>query len=411
MALFPPFPPRRYTPDRPRSVFVFPRPQLAPLLDVWIVPDPMGADAKLIAVFSQYPAAPRDTSLDQTFFCTFHDQGILQADAILLGVFLNTTIYGAVMVAEGGLYGTYVAGIIIPSSQNILAANPELRYGGVSVSSSGVGEHAGSNWLRWSKIGTLDFTQDRSNVAGQMPFPFKGTIYAILQRGSRIIAYAKNGVATINPVGVAFGYTVLSNTGLKSEVAVIDISDAHYYIDTKGRLYTVKEGPPVLLDYREWLASLGTVAMAFNPETRLLYIGDGTTGYLYNVDTGSFGKGPATVTGAGIQDGTLYVVASGTMTIPNFEIKTDITDFGTRKAKSIQSLEVGVDSTLTIQAAIDYRHEKQSAFLTTNWYTVDSRGQAFIACMGYEFRFKLKATAAGVFHVDSLRVNGVIHAH
>lgn len=409
--MFPPFLPRSYIPDSPRPVLVLTRPQLAPLLEAWIFPDPMEADAKLIAVFSQYPAHPRDPSLDQTFFCTFHNQGILKADAMLLGVFLNTTIYGAVMVAEGGLYGTYVAGILIPSSQTILAANPELLYGGVGSSSSGVGEHAGSNWLRWSKIGALDFTQGRSNVAGQMPLPFKGTIYAILRRGGTIIVYAKNGVATLSPSGVAFGYTVLSNTGLKNKLAVIDTGDAHYYIDSKGRLYAVKDGPPALLDYREWLAGLGAVAMAFNPETRLLYIGDGTTGYCYNVDTESFGKGPATVTGAGIQDGTLYVVASGTMTIPNFEIQTDVTDFGTRKAKSIQSLEVGLDSTLTIQAAIDYRHNKQSAFLTTNWYTVDSRGQVFIACLGYEFRFKMKATAAGFFHVDSLRVNGVVHAH
>jgi len=364
----------------------------------------MTADAKLIAVLSMYPAHPRDSSLDQTFF-----EGVLEADAMLLGVYLNIEITGNVLAAEGGLYGRYVAGVLVSSA--IMSANPELRYGGVSSQGGGVGEHAGSNWLRWSEIGVLDFTQTRSNVAGQMPLPFKGTIYAILKRGSAIMVYAKNGVAVLAPTGVAFGYTVLSNTGLKNKLAVIDTGDAHYYVDSKGRLYTVKNGPPTLLDYREWLVGLGAVAMAFNPDTRLLYIGDGTTGYLYNVDTGGFGKGPATVTGAGIQDGTLHAVASGTMTIPNFEIKTDVTDFGTRKGKSIQSLEVGLDSTLTIQAAIDYRHEKQSAFLTTNWYTVDGRGQVFIACMGYEFRFKLKATTAGVFHVDSLRVNGVVHAH
>ena len=79
--------------------------------------------------------------------------------------------------------------------------------------------------------------------------------------------------------------------------------------------------------------------------------------------------------------------------------------------KSIQSLEVGVDTTLTLQAAIDYRHDKASAFLTTLWFTVDRRGQVFIACLGTEFRFLMKATSAGVFHVDSLKVNGVVHAH
>ena len=357
-------------------------------------------------VTTKVPGAPVDHFLD-TFLdledypgvITFSGTGVIKQHrfAVATGT-----------ITFSGTGGRVLGTLITPAKGTITFS------GGKTVAvlqSAGVGESAGANWLRWSKIGALNFTQDRSNVAGKMPLPFKGAIYAILRRGPNIIVYAKNGVATLIPRDVAFGYTVLSNVGLKNKTAVIDTVDAHYYVDSKGRLYAIKGAGLELLDYREWLAGLGTVAMAFNPETRLLYIGDGTTGYLYNVDTGSFGKGPATVTGAGIQDGTLYAVASGTMTIPNFANTTDIYDFGTRKMKSIQSLEFGVDTSLVLQAAIDYRHYKSSAFATTSWRTIDRRGQVFIACMGTEFRFLIKATSAGVFHVDSLKVNGVVHAH
>jgi hypothetical protein len=235
-----------------------------------------------------------------------------------------------------------------------------------------------------------------------------------MQHGADIIVYGRNGVYKLIPSNTAFGQRSLLTVGLKSKLAVVDIGPTvggtHYFVDALGRLWKFAEGLE-LLDYREWLSGLGTVALSFNADTRLLYICDGTTGYVYNVDTGSMGKGPATVTGVQVQGSTLYVVQSGTMTIANFQIVTDITDLGSRKGKSITSLEVGVDTTLTLQGAVEYRLKKQSAFSTTNWYTIDSRGQVFIPCFGYEFRFKIKATAAGWFHLDSLKVNGWHHAH
>lgn len=359
-------------------------------------------------LFSRYPPAPRDPTRDQLF-----DLSALQGPLVLsgTGVWLNRRWMNAATATlplNGS--GTWRLGVRWSSAATgvVLLSAPLALFTGQSA---GIGEASGANWLRWSKIGTLDFTIDRSNQAGQMPLPWPGAVWAILHRGARMIAYGKNGITAISSSGILFGYTTVLNVGLKSKQAVVDAGDAHYFIDSKARLWTIADGPPQLLDYREWLSALANPVLSVHPEHRLLYICDGTLGYVFNLDTGSMGKGPATVTGLGLRNGALYAVASGTMTIPDFEITTDVTDFGTRHAKSIQSLEIGVDTALTLQAAIDYRHNKASAFLTTNWYTVDSRGQVFIACMGYEFRFKLKATAAGVFHVDSLLVNGVVHAH
>jgi hypothetical protein len=388
---------------------VLSQPKIAAWMDITIPADPLSADATLIAVLSLYPTTPRDTTLDQ--WLSGETSVVLKADAKLLSAgVLEVTIFGSVFDAAALLLGRYVSGTTIVSTSTLLVASLELRVGGVSVQSSALGEPVGSNWLRWSKIGSLDFTIDQSNIAGQMPLPTHGAIYQILQRDQAILVYGRNGVFSLNPVNMAFGYKQLLHVGLKSKQAVIDTGDAHYFIDALARLWTWDTGPQ-LLDYREWLGGLSSPVLSFNPNTRLLYLCDGTLGYVYNVDSHSFGKGPATVTGIDSLYGSVYVVASGTMTIPAFAITTDITDFGTRKMKSIQSLEIAADTTLTLQAAIDYRHDKAAAFLTTSWQTIDRRGQVFIACLGSEFRFLVKATSAGVFHVDSLIVNGVVHAH
>lgn len=409
--MFPPFQPRAYTPDSPRPLLVLPRPKIAAWMDITIPADPMSADAQLIAVLSLSIPPTRRPELDQWLVDEDEDGVVLEADAQLLsGGLLNDSITGAVLQAAATLLGSYVSGTTIVAASALLVASPELRVGGILVQSGATGETVGSNWLRWSKIGALDFTIDRSNVAGQAPLPVNGTIYAILQRGTIPVVYGRNGVFALQPAATSYGFRRLLDIGLKSKLAVTDTGEAHYFVDAHARLWKYGDGLQ-LLDYREWLGGLSSPALSFNPQTRLLYICDGTLGYVYNVDSGSMGKGPATVTGIGSRSGSLSVVASGTMTIPVFAVTTDITDFGTRKMKSIQSLEVGVDTALTLQAAIDYRHYKSSAFLQTSWRTIDRRGQVFIACMGTEFRFLVKATSAGVFHLDSLKVNGVVHAH
>lgn len=402
--MFPPFPQRPSTPVPPQPLFVLSQPKIAAWMDITIFADPIEANPAIIAVLSQFPTIPPDPALDQWFF-----PDPIQADPALIGSWGNITILDQIISASPSLIGSWVSGLII--SPALLTANPELRFGGITIQTIVVGETAGSNWLRWSKIGSLDFAQDRSNVANQMPLPFRGAIWAILRRGSAIIVYGKNGAAVLNPAATAFGYTVLPLAGLKSKQAVVDTGEAHFCVDSQGRLWKLSEQPPQLLDYREWLSTLTSPVLSYHPERRLLYLCDGTNGYVYNVDTGSMGKGPATVTGLGLQSGTLYAVASGTMTIPNFAYTTDITDMGTRKGKTVHSFEIGVDTTLTLEGAINYRLQKQASFLSTNWYPIDSRGQCYINAYGYEFQFKARATSAGWFHVDGLRVYGEVHAH
>lgn len=404
--MFPPYPRRSYVPQRPRPLLVLPGPRIAAWMDITIPADPIEATPAIIAVLSQFPGAARNPALDQQ-----GNFGPIEAAPELFGSWLEVTIFGQVIAASPSLVGSWVSGFLVTVSSTVISANPELRYGGIVLQTVVAGETAGANFLRWSKFRELNFTIDRSNKAGQAALPWKGTVYAIMRHGEQAIVYGRNGVGVLLPNGLVFDVKPLLPYGLKSKLAVCDTGEAHYFVDTQNRLWKLGQGLE-LLDYREWLSTLGSViAITFNPDTRLLYISDGTIGYLYNVDSGSMGKGPATVTGIGLQGGTLYVVASGTMTIPNFAITTDIRDFGTRKAKTIRYLEVGVDTTLTLEGSMDYRLEKHGSFASLDWYPFDSRGHCYLNCYGYEFRLKVRATSAGWFHPDYLHVFGVVHAY
>lgn len=415
--MFPPFTPRPYTPPAPPAPpVVLPRPTMAAWGNIEIPSDTtvIAADARLVAVLSLYPASPPRPELNQWLS---GDAVILRADAVLLsGGVLNIVISNAILEASAQLIASYVSGTTIPATWTLLVAAPELRMGSVLTQpgGGGGGDTAGINWLKWSQIGALNFTIDRSNIAGQMPLPLRGALWAILRHGRDIMLYGRNGVYKLIPAGNAYGYQPMLDIGLRSKRAVADcgpiVGGLHYFVDAHSRLWKVADGLE-LLDYREWLSGLSTIVLSFDPITRLLYLCDGTTGYVYNVETGSFGKGPATITAIGAQGGSLYVCASGAITVPNFAFSTDITDFKTRKGKTVHSFEVGVDTTLTLEGAIDYRLQKQASFLSTNWYPIDSRGQCYVNAYGYEFRFKVRATTGGWFHLDSVRVYGDVHAH
>lgn len=410
----PPTPPYTRRPD-PSPVGVgtfFHQPRSSAIATMWpvsITAEPFVIELSLRGIYSSSTASDRDSTLDQTFAAD-----AFEIELSLHGEWLNKTFASsALFEIELSLDGEWLDNITIASALFVIEL--DLNRGGTGAwlggptwtSTSG----PQSNWVKWSQIGVLDFTQDRSNVAGQMPLPWKGAVWAIKRRGDRIVVYGKNGVATLVTGGTAFGYQTLPTAGLKSKLAVCDTGEAHYFVDSQNRLWKLGQGLE-LLDYREWIATLGsTIAIVFNPDTRLLYIDDGTIGFVYNVDSGSMGKGPATVTGIGLQDGTLYVVASGTMTIPDFAITTGVEDFGTRKGKTVRYLEAAVDTTLTLQGSADYKLDKAGSFTSLDWYPFDSRGHCYLNCYGYEFRFKVRATSAGWFHLDRLSAWGVTHAH
>lgn len=266
------------------------------------------------------------------------------------------------------------------------------------------------NWIKWAKVGNLDFTIDHTNVAGEMPFDWKGWVYAIKMLRGKPVAYGENGVSVLNKSDIYYGFNTVYRVGLKGKNAIAGDETFHYFIDKEGHLFSFGEALKKL-DYSEYLTVLTDPVLSWDVENSLLYICDGTYGFVYSPNSESLGSGPINVTGIGSQGGTQYIVSPAAITTPVFEICTDIYDMGTRRLKTIQSLEFGIDLTTTLQASIDYRSDKSQSFSQTDWHTVDAQGFTRITCNSREFKFRARASKWEELELDYWLVNGEVLSH
>lgn len=265
------------------------------------------------------------------------------------------------------------------------------------------------NWVKWSNIGSLDFTIWKDNVAGEKPLDLKGYVYSIRKLLGKVVVYGENGVSILNPSGIYFGLETIYRIGLKSKNAVAGDETIQFFIDKKGQMWKLSEGLE-FLDYSEYFSEMNnSLVMSFDNTNMLLYICDGNVGYIYDIRTKSLGRGQINITGISSQDGILYVAAPDDISNIPFEICTDIYDFGTRNSKTIKTLEFGVNLTLPLYTAIDYRRNKTLDFTRTPWAQVPQRGIVNILAFGREFRIRVKTKEYEQFNFDSITINGIIH--
>ena len=353
----------------------------------------------------QSPAADRDWTLDITFNCLGRDangdayQGVAFAYATASGgipfVDFTTTATAYASVSDTPIWGSVYEGTVIAYA----SFSADLLLEGLK-----------RNWVKWSNIGSLDFTIWKDNVAGERPLDWKGWIYCVKKLGSRVIVYGENGVSLLVPSGVHFGLNTIYRIGLKSKNAITGDDNTHFFIDNKDQLFNMSDTLQ-LLGYSEYLSVLTDPVMSYDVENSLVYICDGTYGFVYSPKDKSLGSGPVNVTGLSSQGGTLYVASPATIVTPPFEIWTDIHDMGTRKNKTVFEIEYGIDLSGPFQAAIDYRRDKAGSFTRTPWYEVSERGSVFITAMGREFKFGARILAYEYIEIDYIVARGIVHAH
>ena len=265
------------------------------------------------------------------------------------------------------------------------------------------------NLVRWSKIGELNFTVDQSNLANQRPMDWKGCIYNIMKLVDRAVAYGANGVTYLKPSGVHYGMQTIHRIGVKNKNAVAGNDFIHFFVDKQNRLYELTLEGLNKRDYSEFISRMGSPVLSLDEEKKMVYICDGTYGYVYSIETESFGEGPIDVTGFGVRDNVPYIVSSGDAETPKFEILTDIFDMGTRKSKTIYSLELGTDLTEYLETRIEYRVDNDKDFQRGPWKPVNRDGFSFNRCFGVEFRFRVRAALYEYLELDYLKINGVLN--
>ena len=366
--------------------------------------DPIILTVVVYSTRSTFPPTPRDPLLDQTFNCQadLDNPNIPEVIVSLLGDWSNLGTTADFIGITLSQLGSFIKGVVVDASPISIT----IGFKSADV----VTEISRRNWLKWSNIGNLDFTIGRDNIAGERPIDWRGWIYEIRKLGNKAAAYGENGVSFLVPVGNSYQLQTVYRVGLYSAGAVTGTEALHFFIDKNGQLWKLGETLE-LLDYSEFFSSMGDLVMSYDTKNDLIYICDGTYGFIYSIKSKSLGKGPVNITGVGLRDDTLYVASSGADAIvtPTFEICTDIYDMGTRKHKTIKSIEVGTDLTEDMQASIDYRISNKLAFSDIGWHPVTLDGVAYMACYGLEFRFKLRVANYEYFEIDYLNINGFIH--
>lgn len=331
------------------------------------------------------------------------------------GVWSNVTKVAAPILLTISIAGTFRGGEIFSKGASsrvevVISLKPPLT----------IIEGVRKNWVKWSNIGSADFTIWKDNIAGERPLDWKGWVYEIKKLGNKVVVYGENGISLLAPSGNTYGLLSIHKIGIKGRQAVAGNSKIQFFVDRTGQLYSLGETVmkssmfdasiyPEKLDYSEYLAGLNDLVLSWDELNNLLYICDGMSGYVYSLDSKSLGSGPVNITGIGTQDGNLYVTAANVIEIPTFELCTDIYDMGSRKNKTISSIEIGTNAAHDLWVSIDYRLDKAGTFSSLPWHRVNPSGTVTIPCFGVEFRFRLKMTTYEYFKIDYIKINGVVH--
>ena len=267
-----------------------------------------------------------------------------------------------------------------------------------------------SNWVKWSDIGSFSFVMDRKNVAGEMPLDWQGEVYSVMKLYDTVMVYGSGGVSQLIPKDVIFGLNTLSKVGIKSRFSVTGDASLHMFIDKENRLCRLDKTISIL-GYAEYLSPMTNPVLNVDNLNGIVYICDGTYGYVYSLADKSLGSGPVNITGIEYSDDELYVITSGPVTMPTLEIVTDILDFNNRKDKTVHELEVGTNLTGSLEASVDFSLSTAGTFTSSGWKPVTPDGIAYIHCFGKEFRVRLRCTTNVAIELDYMRIRGVTHRY
>lgn len=154
---------------------------------------------------------------------------------------------------------------------------------------------------------------------------------------------------------------------------------------------------------------MATPVMCHDEVEDLIYICNGTYGFVFNSTENSMGQGPINLTGIGYHEGQSYFMATTTtLAAMGFEVGIDTIDMGNRNFKTITDVEIGVDSTSTFQIGISFKNGISPTFIGPVWFNVTPEGRCFPNCWGKDHRIYVKTTPLDQFKLSYIKVEGQI---
>lgn len=262
-------------------------------------------------------------------------------------------------------------------------------------------------WVWTSRIGQMDFTDSDTGEVTKRPMSYNGVIYSIKKVGNQAVIMGENGISVMVPSGTTWALKNIHPIGIKGKNCAVQTVNKVVFIDNKNSLGIITEGQGLqFIDYSQYfeLMSQNTV-MSYDPSLDIIYIADGTYGFIYS-DSG-LGQGPTNISGLGYQNDTLFATAPSQPLFDALNICTDIIDFGVRTEKEIYEIDCGMSVVVPLYACIDYRWSKAQEWFTSPWVKADYQGRTFhYNISGVEFRIRIKLASYEYVELDYVNVLG-----
>ena len=265
---------------------------------------------------------------------------------------------------------------------------------------------AGPGSVGWSKIGSADFTLDKSNTAGYAHLE-NGNVLCVKQLGNGVMAYGDRCVEFFQPVAepvVTYAkQPVMNIPGIAGRNAVGGNSSKHLLVDSVGQLWLITGEAPKMLGYQDFFARmLGTdIIVSYNEVMQTFSISNEETSFLWS-EQGLCKHFQAITSQTVFSGGSIGFFEQ--VEDQGFLLKTDSLDFGFRGLKTLTSIELAHSSYSSIYAAIDWRYDTREPFRSSRWVKLNARGIATLMITAADFRVKLQSSDYRNMELDYMLV-------
>ena len=326
------------------------------------------------------------------------------AGTITIDSYIRNPGTGAPLITK--LPATY-----IPESIAVCNFNGQFLLGGILHGDNTKFGDMGLNTVAWSQIGRVEFRIDdrTTKTAGYMNMPWgewkTGIVYKLKKLGGRVLVYGDGGTGFLNPISnpvSGYGFEDGSGAGVRSGFHVDGDDSIHGFIDTNYDFWLVgRDYKFVKLGYNEFMKNLidnGDTKVSYEPHNKRFYISNGVKGYVLTED-GLYSTYQL-VTSIGSYRGKVLCGFFDDSEDYEFRMVSDILDFGQRGMKTIETMEVGIDSPTEVYCAVDYRYNKTGSFTRSTWARTNASGGVGIVKTAPEFRLGVKSAAFASVNID-----------
>jgi hypothetical protein len=181
--------------------------------------------------------------------------------------------------------------VVVGGDRNGLAIRPDIPVG-ISICNVGDQLIIGAPWaygawnnqaVIWGKVGSTDFTIDRSNVAA-LRFADCGTVLRLVYQEKKTMTGLKPGFVVFGTEGVTsflvddapivFSKKNISRTGIRTQLAVTNTPDGAMYIGEDGSINSVADSAVKQIGYGHlFRVAQGEVVLNYDDVYNDLYIG------------------------------------------------------------------------------------------------------------------------------------------